>query len=482
MIRHSMRRSTLTLGFLILLAKCGFAQGTSELSLVPQVDQRIELLSVVFRLAGNSEYNMSPLSGYTLDIDSYFSPYKNHSTVLLAKKLADKNGVGFDAVMAMAVHLTPPPALSPIVPFTDEIPDRRWGKSNGVLFRQALHDFYRDTNFEEFFSSHRAMYQLAENRFHVVLRGLDLDWYKNFYGTVPKAKFNVVLGMNNGGGSYGPKVILADGHEELYAIIGCWTSDDSGNPTYSAGYLPTLIHEFNHSFVNPVIEQRQQEFAFADQAYRPVASQMQAMAYGNSKVMVEESLVRGAVILYFESTKHDAAEIKNMIINEQANGFVWMDELSDLLRLFSSERTRYPTFSSFVPAIIEFYRSLGTRITDKIASFDKQCVHVTGMEPFPNHSANVESHTKEIVVTFDKPLNPEGGPRHHGYSINSGPEGEEHFPIKGVPEFLPGNRSIKLPIELKPDWTYSFVLTPLAFGSPEGYPLVSYTVAFKTKP
>jgi hypothetical protein len=225
MIRHSLRPSTFILGFLILLAKCSSAQGTDELRLVPQVDQRIERLSIVFPLAANSEYNMSPLSGYTLDIDSHFSTYKNHSAVLLAETLADKNGVGFDAVMAMAVHLTPPPALSPIVPFTDEIPDPRWSKSNGILFRQALHDFYRDANSEEFFL-HRARYRLAENRFHAVLGGLDRDWYKNFYGKAPKGNFNVVLGMNNGGGNYGPKVIFANGHEELYAIIGCWSSDE----------------------------------------------------------------------------------------------------------------------------------------------------------------------------------------------------------------------------------------------------------------
>jgi len=61
------------------------------------------------------------------------------------------------------------------------------------------------------------------------------------------------------------------------------------------------------------------------------------------------------------------------------------------------------------------------------------------------------------------------------------PDGEDHYPISGKPEFLPGNHSIKLPVVLKRDWNYSFVLTPLAFASQDGYPLESYTVAFKTK-
>jgi len=66
-----------------------------EPSLAPRVDPRVELLSIVFRLAGNSEYNMSPLKTYTADIDAYFSPYKEHPAVALARKLAGEREVGF---------------------------------------------------------------------------------------------------------------------------------------------------------------------------------------------------------------------------------------------------------------------------------------------------------------------------------------------------------------------------------------------------
>jgi len=40
---------------------------------------------------------------------------------------------------------------------------------------------------------------------------------------------------------------------ELFSIIGCWTHDDAGDPTYPSdqAYLSTIIHEFNHSFVKP---------------------------------------------------------------------------------------------------------------------------------------------------------------------------------------------------------------------------------------
>src|SRR5690348_4954484 len=48
-----------------------------DIRLAPCVDERVEVLSIVFRLAGNSEYNMDRLKSYATDIDRYFSPYRH---------------------------------------------------------------------------------------------------------------------------------------------------------------------------------------------------------------------------------------------------------------------------------------------------------------------------------------------------------------------------------------------------------------------
>jgi Domain of unknown function (DUF4932) len=64
---------------------------------------------------------------------------------------------------------------------------------------------------------------------------------------------------------------------------------------------PTVIHEFNHSFVNPAFAEHKREFASAGQIYERVADKMREQAYGNSDTMVIESLVRAAVIQYLET-------------------------------------------------------------------------------------------------------------------------------------------------------------------------------------
>lgn len=444
----------------------------------PHVDERAELFSIVFRLAGNPEYNMNTLPAYSAAIDHYFAPYKNHPAVQMAHDLLNKQGVSFDAVMSMAISLSPPPELKPLVEFTHLIPDPRWGAANAEKFLPLLRDFYRDTKFAAFYAAHLTMYRLAEMRFASTLGTVDFGWYLRFYGKAPDLTYHLILGMNNGGGNYGPRLVHPDGSVELFSIIGCWTHDGAGNPTYppDQDYLSTIIHEFNHSFVNPEVDEHWGAFGGAEQVYSAVANKMSRMAYGDAKAMVDESLVRAAVIVYFQHAGEDRGKNLARIRQEQRQGFFWMDELVEKLKQYEAERSQYPTFASYLPQIASFYRDLAPHVTEEVAAYDAKSAHVVRMEPFANHAQDVDTSVKTITIMLDKPLDPRAG-----YSVNYGPDGSDHFPINGNPTFDDGGLQILLPIQLEANKTYSFVLTPLAFHTPDGYPLASYTVEFKTK-
>ncbi len=43
-------------------------------------------------------------------------------------------------------------------------------------------------------------------------------------------------------------------------------------------------------------------------------------------------------------------------------GFVWMDELVDLLADYEKSRAAYPTFSAFAPRLVAYYNDLAPRI------------------------------------------------------------------------------------------------------------------------
>jgi len=224
-----------------------------------EVDRRVELLSVVARLAAYSEYVNNQFKSYAADVDAFFANYRNHPVVEYASKLRSERGVSYDAVMSMAVHLDPPPKLTQRVTFTEKAPDPRWGKEAAERFADLLRRFYSDANRERFFQAHEAMYKTAAARFQLVLNKVDFDWYRRFYGELPVGTFNLYVGLLNGGGNYGPKVVHTDGTEDLYAIIGTSQTDSAGLPVYGEEVLSLIIHEYNHSFINHLLFENDQQ-------------------------------------------------------------------------------------------------------------------------------------------------------------------------------------------------------------------------------
>ena len=106
-------------------------------------------------------------------------------------------------------------------------------------------DFYRDNRFAKFYAAQQAMYRMAETRFASTLGAVDFNWFPRFYGAQRKLSYRLILGMNNGSGNYGPRLVYPDGRMELFSIIGCWAHEDAGNPTF-----PPVVVIFHRSFTN----------------------------------------------------------------------------------------------------------------------------------------------------------------------------------------------------------------------------------------
>ena len=188
------------------------------------------MLSIVFRLAGSEEYSSNQFKLYTDRIENYFNRYKNHEIIPFVKKIRTENGIGFDVVMSMAIHLDDD--LNPLAEFTDQLPEQRWEKQNSAEFLRLLQKFRKDTQFDDFFKSNESLYQQVSNRFLPIYEKSDLNWYYSFYGKEPDEKFVIINGVGNGGGNYGPSVYLTNDKREVYAIMGTWRVDSSGKAVY----------------------------------------------------------------------------------------------------------------------------------------------------------------------------------------------------------------------------------------------------------
>jgi hypothetical protein len=292
---------------------------------------------------------------------------------------------------------------------------------------------------------------------------------------VPKGTFNLYIGLLNGGMNFGPKVVYPDRREELFAIIGAWKMDEKGLPVFADDFLPTIIHEFNHSFINHLIHEREKQFLpSGEKIFQPVADKMTKLAYGNWKTTIIESLVRAAVIRYlFDHGEFE--KVSAELINERNKGFLWIDELFVLLGTYENSRKAYPTFRSFIPIIEGYCVDLSKRIDEKAKYFDSRQPRIVSIDAFENGDQDVDSNVTQITFTFDQPLSGKGS------SINIGSRGREHYPIEKGIGYSEDRTKFTVQVKLKPDWEYEFVVTGNSFKSIDGYPLQNYPVKFKTR-
>lgn len=339
------------------------------------VDGRVELLGLIFRLAGNPEYNQCKIPSYKKDVETHFGRYKNHPAVKLARQLRKKRGISYDAVMSLAIHIKGPYTLLervPFEPFPKEL-DKRWTTVEAREFLDNVRHFVKQTKFKEFFYKHKKLYETAVSRMKKVLhKHGHFNWFDHFFGLNPGANFTVILGMLNGGASYGVKIKPTGSGEKLYSVLGVWLKDEKGSPMFDRRVLPTVIHEFCHSYINPLVTQYESRLEKAGKTIFPyVAEDMKKMAYNNWKAMMSESLVRACVVRYLAVNNGPMAE-KEQILIEIRNKFIWIEELSNLLKFYETRRGTYPNPDSFFPRIVDFFNKYSSSKKEKLAAIEKE--------------------------------------------------------------------------------------------------------------
>ena len=331
----------------------------STRSLRVVVDPRVELLSLIFRLAGNREYNMpNVVKSYAEDADRQFGKFRDHAVVNLAGELRRIRHVSYDAVMRMAIHLTDAEKVTlrlPLQPWPEGL-DTRWTAPDVSSFLTAAQQFVKDSSFQQFTDQHQSLYQTTVTRMQTLFdKEAHLEWFDAYFGQRPRASFTLALALLNGGQCYGTHYRAADGHEEIYCILGVWQTDKQGLPEFTHEALPTVVHEFCHSYCNPLVDRHLAKLRpSGDALFEQVAEKMRSQAYENGETLLEESLVRVCVIRYVR--QYEGEEVARRAIQaEKRNGFLWMQELSDLMGEYESHRDQYPTLDDFTPRLVAFF-------------------------------------------------------------------------------------------------------------------------------
>src|SRR6185436_12918558 len=126
--------------FLLILSLFTFIQNPAAQNLKPQIDKRVEILSIVSRLAEYDEYNQDAAEKYVADIHSYFDKFKADTLIGLAKYVREESGISFDAVMSMAINLTQTGKKFSFQENWRKDLDKRWTPVAATRFVKLLND------------------------------------------------------------------------------------------------------------------------------------------------------------------------------------------------------------------------------------------------------------------------------------------------------------------------------------------------------
>jgi len=462
--------------FLTIIFCTQFPIAYSQNSISASVDERVELMSIVFRIAGSQSYAKTTVEEYSKQIDQYFEKYKNDKLIDFTKNLIRKNEIAYDAVVSMAMHLKIENGQISLNQDLDALlPDERWGKDTDK-FISLLNVFYTASNFHQFYFEHENLYSLSEKNFEKYINAVDIKWFQAFYDKEVKDNFKIILQLAAGGSNYGQKIKYNSGQVINYALLCTWETDSLGIPEYELNEIEgTTVHEFNHSFCNPLLDKYYLQIEnSANECYKLVREKMESEAYGEPEIMVYEAFVRATAIMYEIKKGLNEKETRKRIRYEQFNGFIWMEELVSLLKIYETERTTYPTLETFMPVIIEKINSLDSK---KIAGevFCKGNAEILKCS-IPVESIDVDPKTDELRVYFSMPMS-------GGFGSSPGKGGQKNYPeITSVKWLDDPHTELIISIKLQPGKFYSIEF-PSRFNLDENYCEMSksYSLNFKTK-
>lgn len=337
---------------------------------VIRVDPRVELLGVLFRMAGRDEYDMTRVERWATAVDAHFEPYLDHPAVRMTERLAGEYRVGFFVPMSLAVHLGTPPGLAERTPL-EAAPSlhRTWTVYPDTTreFLRRAREFARDARFDDFLAANAAIVDTAESRARrLVAESVHLEWFDSFWGEPASSDLILVPGLLNGAASYGVEYRAPGDRGERYAITGVTETDVAGYPDFGERYPITIVHEFSHSYADALIDAHREKLAsFADSLYAPVADRMRRQAYGSWESMMYETLVRAAVARYLWRYEGDAAA-RHEIEAQVELGFVWIPGLDELLAEYERSRDAYPALRDFMPRIVAYLRGVAPSLRDRL--------------------------------------------------------------------------------------------------------------------
>ncbi len=267
-----------------------------------RVDRRIELLALLFHLAGAPGYAAPPTSNDFLErLERQFAPFKGDQAVVATRRLIVERGLDYQDPIALAVHLQDDLSLGPEGADWPASLDVRW-KGELDAYLALVRAFRQRSGFDDFYATESAFLERVEGAFRQGLSDIrPTAWFDDFFEVRGATKHRVSVSLLLGTSNYGPLVERPSGEIEAVQALGVVCSNDCRfGPEATRGSARILVHESAHAFVNARLARHSKTLEPALRTLFSVAAPaMGRINYGRWEIVVNESVVRALTILYF---------------------------------------------------------------------------------------------------------------------------------------------------------------------------------------
>ncbi|WP_415374562.1 DUF4932 domain-containing protein [Patiriisocius sp. Uisw_017] len=341
-----------TILLILLLASLKSIGQKSELNIT--IDERIE---TIYSIAFLDDYFLinNHENHYKSKLKNNFKALKNHKAVALFDTLSKKHGFNFNNVTDWVLQFGEFPELNKV---REVINPDSFDESKGDYlikkFKKEFISFNQDTLFQAYLAEVKELNEKVLNQVKQSKSIQHLPTYLEKYYGSELGSYNLILSPLVHSGGFNSKFI-ADGKTEVYAIIGP-NGEIEHIPYFEKEFLEMdlILHEFGHSFVNPLTEKFQNEIENIKEKYYSDSLKKNGKTQGYSewKYVFNEHIIR-AITIRIANENFGTEKAKELLDYEKSIGFSLVNNIVEILKEYENNREKYPKFSEFYPILIE---------------------------------------------------------------------------------------------------------------------------------
>lgn len=310
------------------------------------VNPFIECLGAIFVLADFGLNKARTNKKYIEKICSTFSKYINHDFVKKFSVLLQNPSFKFDAPVEMILTM-----------FYQTTPSQDLLQRSGLTLDeyQKLHkdflNFYQEINFDKFFRDNIDYYHKNAKQFQKDIEKYSPQEFLFDFLGLSSNNLNALLMFGVTTSNYGINI-----DNNLFCCVRPYKEsrfEDEIDFCYDLPYMTTLLlHEFAHSFINPLTHKYAKKIdKMDDEIFSEI---FKYNSYGTHKeTAINETIIRTIECLYLkEYFKDGYIEIKEEYMRD---GFSLIPQLEILFEEYLSNRTLYKNITEFYSKIIDFF-------------------------------------------------------------------------------------------------------------------------------